>query len=145
MFTHIDALGGFTLAEMAFLYGTAGDGARARRPADRARSTGSGSGSATATLDVCLIRPVPAFVQVAADRFALRRLGRLAAGRRRAGCSRSAPRRRLDVAKGVVLVLAMLRPASIIFGAIFVLGAAFQFLARTPPRWPNAFTYGGTR
>lgn len=46
------------------------------------------------------------------------------------------------VAKGIVLVLSMLT-GSIIFGAIFVLGAAFQFISIDSAELANSFTYGG--
>jgi ABC-2 type transport system permease protein len=75
MFSHIRSFGGFNLGEMALLYGTA---SMTLGLADLA--TGSieriGQRIRSGELDVWLIRPVPAFIQAAADNFALRRLGR---------------------------------------------------------------------
>jgi ABC-2 type transport system permease protein len=141
MFSHISSFGGFSLAEMALLYATA---SMTLGIADL--FTGSiervGERIRTGTFDAYLIRPVPAFLQAAADGFALRRIGRplqalvvmlFAFGR-------------LDVdwtvARGIKLVLSVLA-GSVIFGAIFVLGAAFQFLSVDSAELANSFTYGG--
>ena len=75
MFSHISSFGGFSLAEMGLLYATA---SMTLGIADL--FTGSiervGERIRTGTFDAYLIRPVPAFLQTAADGFALRRLGR---------------------------------------------------------------------
>jgi ABC-2 type transport system permease protein len=93
-------------------------------------------------LDVWLIRPVPAFIQAAADNFALRRLGRplqalivlvIALGNLTIDWT---------VAKGMLLVVSLFT-GSIIFAAIFVLGAAFQFISIDSAELTNSFTYGG--
>jgi ABC-2 type transport system permease protein len=75
MFSHIRAFGGFSLAEMALLYGTA---SMALGLADLLIGSVERIGGRirTGEVDVWLVRPVPAFVQAAADQFALRRLGR---------------------------------------------------------------------
>ncbi|MFC5266978.1 ABC transporter permease [Kribbella qitaiheensis] len=141
MFSHIESFGGFSLGEMGLLYGTA---SMTLGLADLA--TGSieriGQRIRTGELDVWLIRPVPAFIQAVADNFALRRLGRpLQAG---LVLVIALGHIELDwtVAKGIVLVLSMLT-GSIIFGAIFVLGAAFQFISIDSAELANSFTYGG--
>jgi ABC-2 type transport system permease protein len=141
MFSHISSFGGFSLAEMALLYATA---SMTLGIADL--FTGSiervGERIRTGTLDVYLIRPVPAFLQTAADGFALRRLGRPL----QALVVMVFAFDRLDVdwtvARGIMLVVSMIA-GSVIFGAIFVLGAAFQFLAVDSAELANAFTYGG--
>lgn len=46
------------------------------------------------------------------------------------------------VAKGIVLAASVVT-GSIIFGAIFVLGAAFQFVSIDSAEVANSFTYGG--
>src|SRR6185503_11426191 len=76
MFTSIDALAGFGLAEIALLYGLTGLGLGiadllAGSTEQLGRRVRDGS------LDIMLVRPVPTLVQVAADQFALRRLGRI--------------------------------------------------------------------
>jgi len=141
MFSHIESFGGFSLGEMGLLYGTA---SMTLGLADLA--TGSieriGQRIRTGELDVWLIRPVPAFIQAVADNFALRRLGRPF----QAGLVLVIALRHIEldwtVAKGIVLVVSMLT-GSIIFGAIFVLGAAFQFISIDSAELANSFTYGG--
>ncbi|HEY0473167.1 MAG TPA: ABC transporter permease [Kribbella sp.] len=141
MFSHIRSFGGFSLAEMALLYGTA---SMTLGLADLA--TGSvervGQRIRSGELDVWLIRPVPAFIQAAADNFALRRLGRplqalivlvIALGNLTIDWT---------VAKGMLLVVSLFT-GSIIFAAIFVLGAAFQFISIDSAELTNSFTYGG--
>jgi ABC-2 type transport system permease protein len=141
MFSHINAFGGFILGEMALLYATA---SMTLGLADL--FTGSiervGQRIREGSLDVYLIRPVPAFIQTAADGFALRRLGRpLQAG---VVLVFALGNVNVDwtVAKGIMLVLSMVT-GSIIFAAIFVLGAAFQFVAIDSADLASAFTYGG--
>ncbi|TCM48034.1 ABC transporter permease [Kribbella sp. VKM Ac-2568] len=141
MFSHIESFGGFSLGEMGLLYGTA---SMTLGLADLA--TGSieriGQRIRTGELDVWLIRPVPAFIQAVADNFALRRLGRPF----QAGLVLVIALGHIEldwtVAKGIVLVVSMLT-GSIIFGAIFVLGAAFQFISIDSAELANSFTYGG--
>jgi ABC-2 type transport system permease protein len=141
MFSHLKSFGGFSLAEMALLYGTA---SMTLGLADFA--TGSveriGQRIRSGDLDVWLIRPVPAFLQAVTDNFALRRLGRplqallvmvIALGNLE-----------IDWTVPKVLLLAIsLVSGSIIFGAIFVLGAAFQFISIDSAELANSFTYGG--
>jgi len=141
MFSHIRSFGGFSLGEMALLYATASMTlgladlftGSIERVGDRIR---------TGMMDVYLIRPVPAFVQAAADNFALRRIGRPL----QAGLVLVFALSNLDVdwtvAKGIMLVLSMIT-GGIIFGAIFVLGAAFQFVSIDSAELSNSFTYGG--
>jgi ABC-2 type transport system permease protein len=141
MFSHIKSFGGFGLGEMAVLYGTA---SMTLGIADLV--TGSieriGQRIRTGELDVWLIRPVPALLQAAADNFALRRIGRPL----QAGFVLVLGLRAIDldwtVAKGIVLVLSVVT-GSVIFGAIFVLGAAFQFVSIDAAEVSNSFTYGG--
>lgn len=142
MFSHIDTLGGFTLAEVAFLYGTS---STAFGLADLALGSMERVGRRIrdGTLDTLLVRPVPILAQVAADRFALRRLGRITQGALLLGWSLT----RLDIgwtADRVLLVPLMLLSGAVIFGAVFVLGGAFQFWAKDASEVQNSFTYGGT-
>ncbi|MBT3113742.1 ABC transporter permease, partial [Streptomyces sp. CYG20] len=79
MFTHVDALGGYTLPEIALLYGVS---ATAFGLADLLLGSMERLGRRVrdGTLDTLLVRPVPVLAQVAADRFALRRIGRITQG-----------------------------------------------------------------
>ncbi|GAA1679990.1 ABC transporter permease [Streptomyces yatensis] len=142
MFTHIGQLGGFTLDEVAFLYGTT---SVAFGLADLTLGSMGRLGRRVrdGTMDTLLVRPVPILAQVAADRFALRRLGRITQGAVLLGWSLS----RLDIDWTVdraLLMPVMLLSGGAIFGALFVLGGAFQFWAKDASEVQNAFTFGGT-
>lgn len=141
MFMHTDTLGGFTLAEVAFLYGASGV---AMGMADLLIGSTERVGARIrdGSLDVILIRPVSAFVQVAADQFALRRIGRITQSVVVFGWATFA----VDVDwtwDRIALLPVMLIAGTAIFCAIFVLGAAFQFVASDAAEVSNAFTYGG--
>ncbi|HEY8458054.1 MAG TPA: ABC transporter permease [Actinopolymorphaceae bacterium] len=141
MFSHVKSLGGFVLPEVAFLYSTSGVAigladlvlGNAERVGQRIRS---------GEFDVILIRPVPAFVQTAADNFGIHRLGRITQATAVFVWSLVA----LDIDwtwDRILLVPLMLICGAVIFGAIFVLGGAFQFAAGDAAEVMNAFTYGG--
>lgn len=141
MFSHITALGGFTLPEVAFLYGTT---STAFGIADLLLGSMDRLGRRVrdGTLDTLLLRPVPVLAQVAADRFALRRLGRITQG----GLVLAWSLARVDVAwtpAKVLMVPVMLLSGAAIFGAVYVVGAAFQFWAGDASELQNSVTYGG--
>lgn len=141
MFAHVDALGGYTLPEIALLYGASGT---AFGLADLLMGSMDRLGRRVrdGTLDTLLVRPVPVLAQVAADRFALRRLGRITQGLLVLGYGLVAVDIDWTVAKAVVLPL-MLLSGSVIFGSVFVAGGAFQFVAQDASQVQNSFTYGG--
>ncbi|WP_405936935.1 ABC transporter permease [Streptomyces sp. NBC_00726] len=141
MFAHVDALGGYTLPEIALLYGASGT---AFGLADLLMGSMDRLGRRVrdGTLDTLLVRPVPVLAQVAADRFALRRLGRITQGLLVLGYGLVAADIDWTLAKAVVLPL-MLLSGSVIFGAVFVAGGAFQFIAQDASQVQNSFTYGG--
>lgn len=142
MFTHIDTLGGFTLPEVAFLYGTS---SAAFGIADLLLGSFDRIGTRVrdGTVDTLLVRPVPVLAQVAADRFALRRMGRLLQALLMLGWAVTALD--IDWTPGrLLLVPVMLVSGAAIFGSVFVLGGAFQFWARDAAEVQNSFTYGGT-
>ncbi|MCF4138524.1 ABC transporter permease [Streptomyces sp. Tue 6430] len=141
MFSRIDVLGGYTLPEVAFLYGLS---ATSFGIADLAIGSAGRLGSRVrdGTLDTLLVRPAPVLAQVAADRFALRRLSRIAQGVLVLGYALAA----VDVdwtADRVLLVPVTLAGGAVIFGAVLVAGAAFQFVAQDAAEVQSAFTYGG--
>ncbi|HET6855909.1 MAG TPA: ABC transporter permease [Streptomyces sp.] len=142
MFSHVDRLGGYTLPEVAFLYGTS---ATAFGLADLVMGSMDRLGQRVrdGTLDTLLVRPVPVLAQIAADRFALRRLGRITQGLLVLGYALTV----LDIAwtpLKVLMVPVMILSGGAIFSAVFVAGAAFQFWAQDASEVQNAFTYGGT-
>ena len=142
MFAHVDALGGFSLPEVAFLYGTSSVAfglsdlllGNLERVGQRVRD---------GTMDVLLMRPVPVLSQIAADRFALRRISRILQGG--LVLAWSLWRLELDWTLWRVLMTALMIVCGfVIFGCVFVFGAAFQFFAQDAAQVQNAFTYGGT-
>ena len=141
MFSHLKAFGGFSLSEMALLYGTA---SMTLGLADLA--TGSveriGQRIRGGDLDVWLVRPVPAFLQAVSDNFALRRLGRPIQALIVMVVALSNLEVDWTAAKVLLLVVSLISGA-VIFGAIFVLGAAFQFISIDAAEVTNSFTYGG--
>ncbi|MFD7557173.1 ABC transporter permease [Streptomyces sp. NPDC059835] len=143
MFSHVDVLGGFTLPEIALLYGTA---SASLGLADLliGNTDRIGVRIRDGSLDTMLVRPVPLLAQVAADRFALRRLGRVAQGLGVLGWALWELSAELDWTVGkVLLVPVMIVSGAGIFGAVMVAGAAFQFLAGDAAEVQNSFTYGG--
>lgn len=141
MFSHVDVLGGYTLPEIALLYGAAGT---AFGLADLVMGSMDRLGRRVrdGTLDTLLVRPVPVIAQVAADRFALRRLGRITQGALVLGYALVTLDIEWTVAR-VLMVPLMLLSGAAIFGAVFVAGAAFQFFAQDASEVQNSFTYGG--
>ncbi|WP_211362687.1 ABC transporter permease, partial [Streptomyces chryseus] len=132
----------YTLPEVAFLYGTAG---AAFGLADLVMGSMDRLGRRVrdGTLDTLLVRPVPVLAQIAADRFALRRLGRVTQGLLVLGYALVV----LDIAwtpLKVLLVPVMILSGAVIFASVFVAGAAFQFWAQDASEVQNSFTYGGT-
>ncbi|MFD6230724.1 ABC transporter permease [Streptomyces sp. NPDC060232] len=141
MFSHVDVLGGFTLPEVALLYGSC---SASLGLADLllGNTDRIGARIRDGSLDTMLVRPVPLLAQVAADRFALRRLGRIGQGLGVLGWALWT----LEVdwtAGKVLLVPVMVLAGGSIFAAVMVAGAAFQFIAGDAAEVQNSFTYGG--
>ncbi|AWI28987.1 transporter [Streptomyces tirandamycinicus] len=141
MFTHVDTLAGYRLPEIALLYGAA---ATAFGLADLTMGSMDRLGRRVrdGTLDTLLVRPAPVLAQVAADRFALRRLGRITQGLLVLGYALVT----LDIAwtpLKAAMVAMMPLSGAVIFAALFVAGAAFQFIAQDAAEVQNSFTYGG--
>ncbi len=142
MFSHVDTLGGFTLAQIGFLY------------AGSSLSLGFadlvlgnierlGTRIRMGTFDAMLVRPVSVFVQMCADQFAVRRLGRLTQGT--TVLIWSIWSLHLDWTPARVLMLPYLVACgTVIFLALFTLGAAVQFWTTESSEFANAFTYGGS-
>ncbi|MFF2778241.1 ABC transporter permease [Streptomyces sp. NPDC058052] len=143
MFGQVRGLGGFSFAEVAFLYGTTGTAfgiadltlGSLQRMGRRIRD---------GSLDVFLLRPAPLLAQVAADKFALRRLGRVLQGLMVLVWS-------LVLLRGevawswtkVLMVPGMVVCGAVIFMAVMVLGASTIFWLQDAAEVTNSFTYGG--
>ncbi|WP_198540141.1 ABC transporter permease [Streptomyces sp. CT34] len=141
MFSRVRALGGFSLPEVAFLYGTC---SLALGLSDLLLGNLSRLGARIrdGTLDTLLLRPAPVLVQIAADRFALRRLGRTFQALLVLGWALG----RIDVdwtVGRVLMVPLMAVCGTAIFGAVYTAGAAFQFWAQDAAELQNSLTYGG--
>ena len=141
MFSRVHVLGGYTLPEVAFLYGVSSVGFGL---ADLAIGSMDRLGRRVrdGTLDTLLVRPAPVLAQVAADRFGLRRLGRITQGALVLAYALSTVHIDWTPARLLLMPL-MLIGGALIFCAVFVAGAAFQFVAQDASEVQNAFTYGG--
>ncbi|WP_327180012.1 ABC transporter permease [Streptomyces sp. NBC_01335] len=141
MFGHVDVLGGYSLPEIALLYGMA---ATAFGLADLLLGSLDRIGERVrdGTFDTLLVRPVPVLVQVAADRFALRRVGRIVQGLMVLGYALVV----LDIdwtPLKVLLVPLAVVSGGAFFGAVYVGGSVVQFFAQDAAQVQNSFTYGG--
>ncbi|MGZ5418341.1 MAG: ABC transporter permease [Nocardioides sp.] len=141
MFANVDALGGFGLGEIAFLYGGT---ALCLGFADLVVGNVERLGSRirTGSLDAMMVRPVSLFVQVCADQFAFRRVGRILQGGAVLAWGAFAAEIRWTPSRAL-MTLGLVVFGTLIFTALFVLGAAFQFITTDGSEAANAFTYGG--
>ncbi len=139
MFATVDRLGGFGLAEIAFLYGATG---LALGLADLLVGNVERLGVLIrlGTLDTMMVRPVPLLVQVCADQFALRRVSRIVqTGAVFIWASWSVDWSPAKVAVAVSMVLC----GALIFFGLFTMFACVQFWTTDTSEAANAFTYGG--
>jgi ABC-2 type transport system permease protein len=141
MFANVDGLGGFDLGEIALLYGGT---SLSLGLADLVVGNVERLGSRIrmGSLDAMMVRPVSLFAQVCADEFALRRLGRILQGLFVSMWAVTTVDVDWDLGR-VLMVPYLLVFGTLIFVALFVLGAAFQFLTTDGSEAANAFTYGG--
>jgi ABC-2 type transport system permease protein len=139
MFTQVDRLGGFELHEVALLYGASGLGIGI---ADTLIGSVERIGEyiRTGRLDQMLTKPLPLLLQVCADQFTLRRLGRIT----QASIVFIWAATYVDwtPARVGVAVMMVLSGAAVFFG-LFVAFSCIQFLTKDATEFANAFTYGG--
>ncbi|MFF4708806.1 ABC transporter permease [Streptomyces sp. NPDC001288] len=142
MFTQVDRLGGWSMPEVALLYGLS---TTAFGLADLAFGSMDvlGARIRDGSFDILLVRPAPVLAQLGADRFALRRLGRVVQGGLVLGYALAAVPVEWTAVK-VLLVPVTVISGAVIFCALFLVGATFQFVAQDAAEVENAFTYGGT-
>ncbi|KRF04386.1 transporter [Nocardioides sp. Soil777] len=139
MFAHLDDLAGFTLQEVALLYGA---GSLALGIADTAIGSVERIGTyvRTGRLDQMMTKPVPLLVQVCADQFTLRRLGRITQASIVFGWACTyvewMPLR-------VLVAVSMVLSGAAIFFGLFVGFSCIQFWTTDATEFANAFTYGG--
>ena len=139
MFHTIDSLGGWSLSEIAFLYGATGFGLAA---ADLVvgRIERLGQMIRTGRLDSMFLKPLPLLTQVCADEFALRRFARVFQAVVVLGIACTFIS---WTAAKVLVTLSMVVSGSVIFFAVFIGFACIQFWTIDANEVANAFTYGG--
>ncbi|WP_371674516.1 ABC transporter permease [Streptomyces sp. NBC_00289] len=142
MFSRVDSLGGYSLPEVALLYGLS---VTSFGFADLVVGSAGRLGTRVrdGTLDTLLVRPAPVLAQASADRFAPRRFARMVQGALVLGYALVAVDIDWSVPKTLLLPVTLVSGAAI-FCALFVVGAAFQFVAQDAAEVQAAFTYGGT-
>jgi ABC-2 type transport system permease protein len=141
LFVRVPALGGWSFAEVALLYGISGTSFAV------AEVVAAALGNfqvhiVRGTFDRVMVRPRGTLFQILVEDFALRRVGRIV----QAAVVLVIALRLLtiDWSLDKVLVLAgALASGTVIFFAIFVLGAAFCFWTVQAREVTNVFTYGG--
>ena len=141
MFAHTPRLGGFSLPEVMFLYGTSGV---AISVADITLGSVERLGEhiREGSLDALLLRPVSPLVQIATEDFNPRRLGKLVPTVTVLSVSLA----RLDVhwtPARVATIPLMLAGGIGIFWGLWVLSAAWQFAVVDGRQAANSITYGG--
>jgi ABC-2 type transport system permease protein len=141
LFAHTPVLAGFSLPQVMFLYGTT---CTSFGLADMivGNTERLGRHVREGTFDVMLIRPVSALVQLAADEFSPRRFGRVVQSTTVLVVGLATVDVQWTVVRGLMVAM-MIGCGALIFGAVFVAGAAFQFAAGDAAEVMNAFTYGG--
>jgi ABC-2 type transport system permease protein len=141
MFHHTRSLAGWDFRQVAFLYATS---AFALGLADLLVGSIDKLGRRVreGTLDGMLVRPAPALAQMAADRFAPRRIGRPLQAAAVLAWSLAG----LEVHwtwDRVLLVPVLLLCGTVIFASLFVAGSCLQFWAADAAEVQNSVTYGG--
>ncbi|WP_405150688.1 ABC transporter permease [Sphaerisporangium sp. NBC_01403] len=139
IFTHTGSLGGFTLPEVMFLYGTSGI-SFALADLLFGNVDKLGQHVRAGTFDAMLVRPVSPFVQIAVERFTFQRLGRTA----QAATVLAIALTRLHVPwQRAWMIPLMVLCGIVLFTAVWTLSGALQFLLTDAAEVGHAFTYGG--
>ena len=141
IFGRIDALAGWSLNEVAVLFGLTATAfgladvfvSEVERVAERIR---------TGTFDQLLVRPLGTLLQICTDEFELRRVGRLLQGP--IILAIAVPQAGIDWTVGrVAMVPVTIVSGAVIFGAVWVIGATLAFWTTEGGEVVNSFTYGG--
>jgi viologen exporter family transport system permease protein len=141
LFARIPSLAGWSVAEVALLYGVSGTAFALAEMAAAALDNFERH-IIRGTFDRVMVRPRGTLLQVIADDFALRRIGRVG----QAVLVLALALGWLDVDWTVdkqFVLLATLVSGIVIYFAIFVLGAAFCFWTVQGKEATHVFTYGG--
>ncbi|MGW5687754.1 ABC transporter permease [Nonomuraea sp. NPDC003754] len=138
VFANTTALAGFTRAEVLFLYGAANI---AFSVADMCVGNLDKISQhiKAGTLDTMLLKPAPAWLQAAVDRFTPSRFGRVLQSVIVLVTALAA----LDIPwQRAWMVPVMIATAGVIFASLWTLAGAVQFVLTDAPEVVNAFTYG---
>jgi ABC-2 type transport system permease protein len=141
LFGHLPQLSGWTLPEVAFLYGVSGIGfaiadlfiGHIELTTDLIRS---------GQFDVVLLRPAGTLFQVVASDFALRRLGKALQSAVVLVVAIGALHIHWDAGR-VLMTATIAASGGAIFASVFVVGACVTFWFVGSSEFANAFTYGG--
>lgn len=141
LFSRVPLLGGWSLAEVALLYGLSGV-CFASAELFAAALDNFQVHIVLGTFDRVLVRPRGALFQVMSEDVALRRVGRIAQAVLVLAIALQLLAIDWSVDKGVALAVALVS-GTVIYFAIFVLGAAFCFWTVQAKEATHVFTYGG--
>jgi len=144
LFTQLPALGGWSLPEVAFLYGTSGlaFGLADMLIAGFDYQVFGATMVKQGGFDQVLTRPVNAFVQILASQFVLRRIGRMAQGALILGLAIA----NLNLAwtwDKLAFMLITIAASTLFFSGLFVFGAGVSFWTVESLEAMNIITYGG--
>ena len=141
LFTHIPAMGGWSLHEIAFLYGMTGV-SFAITDLVVGHLDSFSRFIREGTFDVILLRPLGSLMQVISADFSLRRVGRIAQAVAVLLYASSG----LDIhwtLGRIVMMPVTIVCGSVIFGAVWIIFASITFWSTETLEITNAFTYGG--
>ncbi|MFD0903785.1 ABC transporter permease [Actinomadura sediminis] len=141
LFAHADRIAGFGAEEVLFLYGTS---ALSFALSDCVLGAADRLGEHVrdGTLDAMLVRPVSPLVQVAAEEFTPRRVGKLLPAV--LVLAFALPRLAVDWTPGrAAMIPLMVAAGAAIFGGLWVMAGAAQFVLVESHGATKAITYGG--
>jgi ABC-2 type transport system permease protein len=141
LFTRVPLLAGWSLGEVALLYGLSGVSFAAAETAAAALDD-FGVHIVRGTFDRVLVRPRGALFQVLVEDFALRRIGRITQAALVLVVALHLLAIDWTIDRALVLALTLVS-GTLIYFAIFVLGAAFCFWSTQGKEATHVFAYGG--
>lgn len=141
LFTQVQLLAGWSLAEVAFLYGTTGV-AFALCDVFVSEVELASRHIRLGTFDQFLLRPVGPLVQLCAQEFALRRAGKVLQALVVLGLAIAWVPIEWDGAR-VLMTVVTVAAGTLIFGAIHVITSSLSFWTVETQEVANSFTYGG--
>lgn len=142
LFTRFPAIGGWTIAEVALLFGFSSIAWSFAEMIGRGFDVPFEQMIAQGTFDTLLMRPLPSFFQVLASEFQLRRLGRTIQGIAALWYAFSQISIAWTPAK-LLLVPLTIFAGTLIYMGLVVIGATICFWTIKTPEVINAFTSGG--